>query len=375
MKKQYGIMMVGLLAVLVFAGALLGERRQGMEDLRGIFVRLTEQRVGERTFLGIVIKPLERDDHVTVLVSHRLEELIARARRLREGQRLGVAYVTEGGHKWLQKLEVDRPREGRRQPEEEHARQGTERILARLHRLEDQVAELRAEVRRLRAQLQESRGPQKEVKRTVRREGQRKEERAREERPKSEREVVAHQLEVMRMALPALKEANRGDAAELLTLAIRSREVMLEGRRDAEAQRIRERAPKRKQLAEILSMAARLWREFGKAEKGAVVGQIAEQLAGGRQRQEKEKRERPDQGPKTVHVTVRPTEAGETQIFFRERRVSKEQLNEVLHDMGEGQLLMIHIRGDVPEKLVRRIMDHAKDAGVQRIKVEHIKRK
>lgn len=374
MKKQCR-MVIGLLAVLVFTGALWAERRAGVSGLRGVFVRLTEQRVGERTYMGIVIKPHERDDHMTVLVSQRQEEIVARARRLREGQSLELTYVTEGGHKWLQKQEVDRPREGRRQPEEEHARQGTERILARLHRLEDQVAELRAEVRRLRALLQESRGPQKEVKRTVRREGQRKEERAREERPKSEREVAVHQLEVMRMALPALREANRADAAELLTLAIRSREVMLEGRRDAEARRIRGRAPKREQLAEILSMAARLWREFGKEEKGAVAGQLAEQLAGAKRRQTKERTERREQDPKTVHVTVRPTEAGETQIFYRERSVSMEQLNEVLHDVGNERLLMIHVRGDVSERMVKRIMDMAKRAGIQRIKVEHIKRK
>ena len=91
--------------------------------------------------------------------------------------------------------------------------------------------------------------------------------------------MAIHQLEVMRTALHALKEANRGDAAELLTLAIRAREMMLEGRRDDEAHAVREKAPNREQLAEILSMAARLWREFDRAEKSAVVGQLAEQMA------------------------------------------------------------------------------------------------
>ena len=43
------------------------------------------------------------------------------------------------------------------------------------------------------------------------------------------------------MALHALREAEREGAIEQLTLAIRSREMMLEGRRGAEANRVRER--------------------------------------------------------------------------------------------------------------------------------------
>jgi hypothetical protein len=96
----------------------------------------------------------------------------------------------------------------------------------------------------------------------------------------------------MRMARPALKEANRADAAELLTLAISAREMTLERRRDDEAHAVRQRAPSREQLAEILSMAARLWREFGKAEKGAVVGQLAEQMAAPRRPRTSERERR-----------------------------------------------------------------------------------
>jgi hypothetical protein len=93
----------------------------------------------------------------------------------------------------------------------------------------------------------------------------------------------------MRIALHALREAERNDAAELLTLAIRSREMMLEGRRDEEAQRVRERAPNRGQLAEILSLASRLWREFDNADKSVAVGRLAEQFSKSRERQVREK--------------------------------------------------------------------------------------
>jgi hypothetical protein len=179
-----------------------------------------------------------------------------------------------------------------------------------IERMQEELQELRAENERLNWQLRERSGRERERGREVRvrrefeerREDREREERERRrerdegratrERPKSEREVVLHQLEVMRMALPALKEAERGDAAELLTLAIRAREVMLEGRKDEEAQSIRERAPNREQLIEILSMAAKLWREFGNDEKGAVVGQLAEQLSGAERRPVREREER-----------------------------------------------------------------------------------
>ena len=292
MKEQCRILMVGLLAVLVFAGAVQAEERSRAGELRGTFVRLTEQRVGERSYIGVVIKPLEGREHVTVLLSQRQQELVARARGLREGQRLGVAYVTEAGHKWVKELETDRGPEARRRPEEDRARRQTEALWARLEQLQGLVEELREEVARLRAELRESRGPRREVRREVRREGPGEEGRAREERPRSEREVVRHQLEVMRIALPALKEANRGDAAELLSRAIHAYELMLEGRRDDEAHAIRERAPKRGQLAEILSMAARLWREFGKPDKGAVVGELAEKMAAVRRPRESEREQR-----------------------------------------------------------------------------------
>lgn len=375
MKKQGGILMVGLLVVLVFPVALWAERHDGGGGLRGTFLRLTEQRVGEKSFMGIVIKPLERGEPVTVLLSQRQKELVTRARRLREGQRLGVAYITKGGHKWVRELEAARTREGRRQAEAERARQGTEAILARLHRLEDQVAALQAEVTRLKAALREGRGSEKQIKRTVRREGQPKEERIRDERPKSEREVVLDQLKVMRMAVPALKEADRTELAELLTLAIRAREMMLEGRRDEEARRVRERAPKREQLAEILSLAARLWREFGKTEKGAAVGQLAEQLAGGRRRPARERRDSPAGENQAVHVTVQAAEAGGPRMFFREERVSMEQLRELIHDLADDRLLFVHVRGEVSEELIHHITKTAEKAGIQRIKVEHIKRK
>ena len=301
MMTHKKVQMIGLAVLFDLAGivCLTGHAEAG--EMRGSVVRLTELRVKEQGFMGIVVKPLERGEPQTIVVPRRSERVIQAARALRPGQRVEIVYVEEAGHKWVERLEAEarrdaeprledprRPRERRpaearrdpqRRPEEGRRQNSPEALDARIEGLERQIASLRAEVRRLRAQLQEGQGPRREVQRTVRREGEGQEASVRRERARSEREVALEQLEVMRVALHALREAERGDAIERLTLAIRAREMMLEGRRDEEARMVRERAPNRAQLAEILTLAARLWRQYDQPEKAVAVGRLAEQVA------------------------------------------------------------------------------------------------
>jgi len=348
MKKASGIFMLGMLSMLIFSSVLLAQERDRNGAVEGNFVRLVEREVDERGYMGIVIKPHERDDHVTVLVPRQREELWQAVRRLQPGQTVGVSFVSEAGHKWIKGMEAERrevvdegPGDRRRmnvrkevfcyeynqerrqagRPEYLEQMQELKRILssnldrmarefrelrARVEEQERELQGLREENERLRRELRERAGSVREHEREVRiriqredrergeseRRRERDEDRARGERPRSEREVALHQLEVMRMALPALREAERREAVELLTLAIRSREMMLEGRRDEEAQRVRERAPNREQIAEILSMASKLWREFDNADKSVAVGQLAEQFSGSRERQVREQEQR-----------------------------------------------------------------------------------
>ena len=222
--------------------------------------------------------------------------------------------------------------------------------MARIERMERQIKSLRAEVARLRNQLQDKQGPKREVKRTVRREGEGDEARTRTKRPQTEREVALEQLEVMRLALPALREGERGDALELLTLAIRSREMMLEGRRDEEARKLRERAPNRAQLTEILALAAKLWREFKHPEKAAAVGKLAEQMAArGRQQtrqrsersdgdrvvvrrqQTRQRSERSDSERATVQRQIKIMRYAMEALLERERKHEAELLEQVIH--------------------------------------------
>ena len=236
MKKKFRILMLGLLLASVFSGVLLAERRPGQGEVRGSFVQLAEREVGEREYLAIVIKPVESDDHVTVLVP-RKEDFLHAARTLQKGDKVEIGYVVEDEQRWLKRIEVERVRrieterrlrdvEERREvrrprreevEERERPRRDAERgkadelqgvfrrlwarldrmerelkqlIAVRMERMERELKELRAENARLRRQLQErrvslKREPAREVRERREREEQ---EKARREREKARRE-------------------------------------------------------------------------------------------------------------------------------------------------------------------------------------------
>ena len=94
----------------------------------------------------------------------------------------------------------------------------------------------------------------------------------------TEREIAVRQIAVLRMALPALREAHREEAVELVARAIRAREVGLEGRRDHEARRIRDRAPNRDRTIELLVLAEHIYRESGDRERAQALSRMTEEL-------------------------------------------------------------------------------------------------
>jgi len=111
MKKVCGTLVLAVLAALVFGGMIRAEERGKGGAVRGTFVRLVEREVGERGYMGIVIKPFDSDDHVTVLVPRQREGLVRAVRRLQEGQRIRVSFVSEGGHMWLRGMGAERREE------------------------------------------------------------------------------------------------------------------------------------------------------------------------------------------------------------------------------------------------------------------------
>ncbi len=259
MKKKCRILMLGLFVASVFSGVLWAERRLGRGEVRGSFVRLAEREVGEREYLAIVIKPVESDDHVTVLVP-RKEDFLHAARALQKGDKVEIGYVVEDEQKWLKTIEAERRRtsverrrietERRREdveekrevrrprdkdvPEErQRPRRDAERreaeglqgvfrrlwerldrmerelkqlITVRLERMERELKQLRAENARLKRQLQErrvllKREPAREVR--ERRDPERRieakeREEARERRERREREEVREREEAHR---------------------------------------------------------------------------------------------------------------------------------------------------------------------------------
>jgi hypothetical protein len=119
-------------------------------------------------------------------------------------------------------------------------------------------------------------------------------ERPRRDGGEREREVGLHQLEVMRGALHGLEESDRPDAADLLRHAIRAREVALEGREDEEAREIREKAPDRAQVVELLRFGARFLRELGQPDRAEAAERLADEMWG---RRGADRRDGPDSAP------------------------------------------------------------------------------
>ena len=139
-----------------FAVAAEGDARRG--HTRCTFVRLTEVQVGEKEFVAMVVRQVEGKREEKLFVPRRNRELLARIKRLREGQELTAAYVTEAEQKWVTAIEADLPDGDRREaggeekPKEEG--EGERREQAAAERRERADAERREAERREREKLE-----------------------------------------------------------------------------------------------------------------------------------------------------------------------------------------------------------------------------
>ena len=186
---------------------------------------------------------------------------------------------------------------------------------------------------------------------------QRERERERAERGGNEREMAMHQLEILRMAMPALREGERRDAADLLEHAIHARELGLEGRRDEEAQHIRESAPNRAQVTEILGLASRLWAKFGHEEKAKAVGGLAEQMQERLHRQRDERAQRDQDRPRRE---ARERREERDRPEARERR---EQPDRFQKAMERIERLEVHMKrlAEAMERLQGQLHERERD--------------
>lgn len=167
--------------------------------------------------------------------------------------------------------------EGRRDEEARELRRrspGREQILELLERAEEVYREFGATrkadtLSRLTEELWR--------KRDQRRRGD-EDKREHEREHRHDRERAAHDLEVMKLALTALREAERKDAAELLMYAIKLRVIEQKGIEGEEAEIVRKRAPDLGGQIELLGLATELWQEFGHEKKAEAVAELNRRL-------------------------------------------------------------------------------------------------
>ena len=117
---------------------------------------------------------------------------------------------------------------------------------------------------------------------------------------RAELQIVEGQVGALQLALPALRETERHDAVELVERAIEARKTMLEGGRDEEARRIREHAPGREQIVEILVLAERIYREFDMEDRAEKLSRMTEELWPRRERARRQARPEPNE--EAIHV-------------------------------------------------------------------------
>lgn len=171
------LVLTGLVA-LIFIGVLQAEDRDRNETVRGLFICLTEAKVGDQVYMGIVVKPFDRDNHVLILIPDNRKELIQTARRLEEGTRLEISFVTEEGLNFLKNIEAELQREIR-----EDGPEGEKQVIVR---------------REDRRKSSEGERPERRKSRIVRREPEperpRDRERPQERRPGTNLEQLQQQL-------------------------------------------------------------------------------------------------------------------------------------------------------------------------------------
>lgn len=156
--RKIGRVLPGVLVIVLF-GVLASAGEGGrVLELRGAFVKLVEERVGERECIGVIVKPLESDEQHVILTPREPSDLGSLVRRLRPGMRVEVGYVRDGDRNWLRRLDAEWRQEGDGERREE-------RVVVRVEgegREADRQVE--REVVRPRADSQE---PRREIQRDV----------------------------------------------------------------------------------------------------------------------------------------------------------------------------------------------------------------
>lgn len=166
--------------------------------------------------------------------------------------------------------------------------------------------------------------------------------------------TVRNRLKVMRTAVEAFVKVNRHDAAELVEYAMHARELAIEGRRDEEANRIRERAPNRGQLAETLGAAAKLYRKWDMPDRAEALADLSETYAKQWKRQQRATERERESGESLESLATRVEIIRMARAAFAETGDKKNAkvLEGVIH---YGELLLEGVSGERLSKAAKAI--------------------
>jgi hypothetical protein len=102
--------LVGFVAFVIF-GVLQAENLDRSEIVRGLFICVTEAKVGDKVYTGIVVKPFDRDNHMLVLIPDNRKEFIQTTHKLKQGTRLEISFVSEEGLNFIRSIKAELKRE------------------------------------------------------------------------------------------------------------------------------------------------------------------------------------------------------------------------------------------------------------------------
>lgn len=175
----------------------------------------------------------------------------------------------------------------------------------------------------------------------------------REKSLEPERQNLKEQIDIMKIGIHGLEEAEKHDAAELLERAVRAKIVDLEERRDEESIRIREMSPSIGDQAELLAKSARIWEELGHERKAAAVSRLSHHFIEltRRDKQIIQERERQAQLERR-HIEERRERAEKERTGELNERVTRiehrmEEMSSRLDRMGQAlKRIIVHLEED-----------------------------
>jgi hypothetical protein len=156
------------------------------------------------------------------------------------------------------------------------------------------------------------------------------------ERAMTERQLAERQLDVFRMAHHAFREAEKGDAVEVMERIIHGRELQMAGRRDEEAQQAIRKIPGREDQIELLTRASGIWKEFGNVDKSQALASLADQMRQPENRtRNAERTETRDQPTPLREATNRDRQMEDIHQHMRRMSEQIEQIQKQLNELRD----------------------------------------